>query len=60
MMGVNDISTFSTNRLFLPDLFLYLQVTRSCIKSLKISNMGQIGPLTRVNCSLGLHCKKVS
>ena len=42
--GENDVSTFS--RLFLSDPFLYLQVTRTCIKSGTSSNFGQIGPLT--------------
>ena len=40
----NGVSTFS--RLLLIRLFLYLQVTRTCIKSRKGSNFGQIGPLT--------------
>ena len=40
----NDISTFS--RLFLIWSFLYLRVTRTCIKSWMNSNFGQIGPLT--------------
>ena len=43
--GENDVSTFS--RLFLVRSFLYLQVTRTCIKSQTSSNFGQIGPLTR-------------
>ena len=42
--GENDVSTFS--RLFLVRSFLYLQVTRICIKSRTSSNFGQIGPLT--------------
>ena len=42
--GENDVSTFS--RLFLIRSFLYLQVTRPCIKSRTSSNFGQIGPLT--------------
>ena len=42
--GENDVSTFS--RLFLIRSFLYLQVTRTCIKSRTSSNFGQIGPLT--------------
>ena len=42
--GENDVSTFS--RLFLTRSFLYLQVTRTCIKSRTRSNFGQIGPLT--------------
>ena len=40
----NDVSTFS--RLFLIRSFLYLQVTRTCIKSRTSSNLGQIGPLS--------------
>ena len=31
---------------FWSDLFLYFQVTRTCIKSRRSSNLGQIGPLT--------------
>ena len=42
--GENDVSTFS--RLFLIRSFLYLQVTRTCVKSRMSSNFGQIGPLT--------------
>ena len=42
--GVNDVSTFS--RLLLIRSFLYLQVTRTCIKSQTGSNFGQVGPLT--------------
>ena len=42
--GKNDVSTFS--RLFLIGSFLYLQVTRTCIKSRMSSNFHQIGPLT--------------
>ena len=42
--GENDVSTFS--RLFLIRSFLYLQVTRTCIKSRASSNFGQIGSLT--------------
>ena len=42
--GKNDFSTFS--RLFLIGSFLYLQVTRTCIKSQMSSNFHQIGPLT--------------
>ena len=42
--GENDISTFS--RLFLIRSFLYMQVTRTCIKSRTSSNFGQIGPQT--------------
>ena len=40
----NDVSTFS--RLFLIWSFLYMQVTRTCIKSRTSLNFGQIGPLT--------------
>ena len=42
--GKNNVSTFSW--LFLMWSFLYLQVTRTCIKSRMSSNFGQIGPLT--------------
>ena len=42
--GENDVSTFS--RLFLIRSFLYLQVTRTCIKSHMSLNFGQIGPFT--------------
>ena len=42
--GENGVSTFS--RLLLIRSFLYLQVTRTCIKSQTSSNFGQIGPLT--------------
>ena len=42
--GENDVSTFS--RLFLIRSFLYLQVTRTCIKSRTSSNFALIGPLT--------------
>ena len=42
--GENDVSTFSL--LLLIQSFLYLQVTRTWIKSRKSSNFGQIGPLT--------------
>ena len=42
--GENDVSIFS--RLFLTRSFLYLQVTRTCIKSRTSSNFSQIGPLT--------------
>ena len=41
--GENDVSTFS--RLFLIRSFLYMQVTRTCIKSRMSLNFGQIGPL---------------
>ena len=42
--GENDVSTFS--RLFLIRFFLYLQVTRTCIKSRTSSNFSQIKPFT--------------
>ena len=42
--GKNGVSTFS--RLLLIQSFLYLQVTRTCMKSRTSSNCGQIGPLT--------------
>ena len=42
--GGNGVSTFS--QLLLTRSFLYLQVTRTCIKSRTSSNFGQIGPLT--------------
>ena len=42
--GENGVSTFS--RLLLIRSILYLQVTRTCIKSWTSSNFGQIGPLT--------------
>ena len=42
--GENGVSTFS--RLLLIWSFLYLQVTRTCIKSQTRLNFGQIGPLT--------------
>ena len=42
--GENGVSTFS--RLFLIRSSLYLQVTRTCIKSRTSSNFGQIRPLT--------------
>ena len=42
--GENDVSTFSL--LFFIRSFLYLQVTRTCIKSRTSSNFGQIGLLT--------------
>ena len=43
--GENGVSTFS--RLLLIQSFLYLQVTRTCIKYRTSSNFGQIGPLTK-------------
>ena len=42
--GENGVATFS--RWLLIPSFLYLQVTRTCIKSWRSSNFGQIGPLT--------------
>ena len=42
--GENGVSTFS--RLLLIRSFLYLQVTKTCIKSRPSLNFGQIGPLT--------------
>ena len=42
--GEKDLSTFP--RLFLIRSFLYLQVTKTCIKSRTSSNFGKIGPLT--------------
>ena len=42
--GENGVSTFS--RLLLIRFFLYLQITRICIKSQTSSNFSQIGPLT--------------
>ena len=50
--GKNHVSTFS--RLFLIQCFLYLQVTRTCIKSRTSSNFGQIGPLTTKLAALEL------
>ena len=43
--GENGVSTFS--RLLLIWSFLYLQVTRTCMKSWTSSNFGQIRPLTK-------------
>ena len=40
----NGVATVS--RLLLIRFFLYLQVTRTCIKSQTSSNFGQVGPLT--------------
>ena len=40
----NGVSTFS--QLLLIQSFLYLQVTKTCIKSRKSVNFGQVGPLT--------------
>ena len=42
--GENGVSTFSW--LLLVRSFLYMQETRTCIKSQTSSNFGQIGPLT--------------
>ena len=42
--GEIDVSSFS--QLFFIRSFLYLQVTRTCIKSQTSSNFGQMGPLT--------------
>ena len=42
--GENNVSTFSW--LFVIWYFLYLQITRTCIKSRTSSNFCQIGPLT--------------
>ena len=53
--GENDVSTFS--RLFWTRSFLYLQVTRTCIKSRTSSNFGQIGPPTTELAALE-HLKK--
>ena len=43
--GENGVSTFS--QLLLIRSFLYLSVTRTCIKSRTSSNFGQVGPLTK-------------
>ena len=48
--GENNVSAFS--RLFFIWSFLYLQVTRTCIKSRTSSNFCQIGPLTTELCAL--------
>ena len=50
--GENGVSTFS--RLLLIRSFLYLQATRTCIKSLMSLNFGQIGPLTTELAALEL------
>ena len=42
--GENDVCSFS--RLFMIRSFLYVLVTRTCIKSRTSSNFGEIGPLT--------------
>ena len=49
--GENGVSTFS--RLLLIRTSIYLQVTRTCIKSGTSSNFGQIGPLTTELAVLG-------
>ena len=61
----NGVSTFS--RLLFIRSFLYLQVTRTCIKSQTSSNFGQVGPLTtelaaleRLKISHILHGEKIS
>ena len=48
----NGVSTFS--RLLLIRSFVYLQVTRTCIKSRTSSNLSQIGPLTTELAALEL------
>ena len=48
----NGVSTFS--RLLLIRSFVYLQVTRTCIKSRTSSNFSQIGPLTTELAALEL------
>ena len=48
----NGVFTFS--RLFLIRSFLYLQVTRTCIKSQTSSNFGQIRPLTTELAALSM------
>ena len=52
----NDVSTFSW--MFLIRSFLYLLVTRTCIKSWTSSNFGQIRPLTTELAAL--EAKKIS
>ena len=54
--GENGVSTFS--RLLLVRSFLYLQVTRTFIKSWTSSNFAQIGPLTMELAAL--ECLKIS
>ena len=54
--GENGVSTFS--QLLLIRSFLYLQVTRTCIKSRTSSNFDQIGPLTTELAALE-HLKKL-
>ena len=56
--GENDVSTFS--RLFLIRSFLYLQETRTCIKSQTSSNFGQIGPLPLTTELAALERLKIS
>ena len=53
--GETDVATFS--QVFLIQSFLYLHVTKTCIKSRTISNFGQIGPLTTELAALE-HLKK--
>ena len=48
----NGVSTFSL--LLMIQSFIYLQVTRTCIKSQTSSNFGQIGPLTTELAALEL------
>ena len=48
--GENGVSTFS--RLLFIRSFLFLKVTRTCLKSRTSSNFGQIGPLTTVLAAL--------
>ena len=50
--GENGVSTFSW--LLLIWSFLYLQVTRTCIKSRTSSNFGQFGPLSTELAALDL------
>ena len=52
--GENNVSTFSW--LFLIRSFLYLQVTRTGIKSRTSSNLGQVGPQTTELAAL--ECRK--
>ena len=54
--GKNDISTFS--RLFLIRTFLYLQLTRTCIKSRTSSNFGQILVTSHINFQYGRRQRK--
>ena len=50
--GENEVATFS--RLFLIWYFLYLQVTRTCIKSRTSLNFSQIWPLTTELAALSI------